>query len=109
MPLSSQPIPHDLLRKIEFHNFGHALEILPQSCPDEWDDILVALRGFSIPLSEVVAAGGNESAIPKRFDDLLYPKGWREIRITGDLLIKMFPRKSAQRRGAFASEQSMWA
>lgn len=104
MPLSSQPIPHDLLRKFEFHNFGHALEILPQSCPDEWDDILVALRGFSIPLSEVVAAGGNESAIPKRFDDLLYPKGWREIRITGDLLIKMFPRKSAQRRGAFASE-----
>ena len=95
-------LPEDLQKKFEFHNFGHALEILPQACPEEWNDLLAALRGFTIPLSEVIAAGGNESAIPKRFDDLLYPKGWREIRITGDLLIKMYPRKSAQRRGSFA-------
>jgi len=95
-------IPVDLKEKFEFHNFGHALEILPQACPDEWNDLLTALRGFSIPLPEIKAAGGNESAIPKRFDDLLYPKGWREIRITGDLLIKLFPRKSVQRRGTFS-------
>ncbi len=92
----------DLRKKFEFHNFGHALEILQQACTEEWNDILTALGGFTIPLSEVIASGGNESAIPKRFDDLLYPKGWREIRITGDLLIKMYPRKSAQRRGTFA-------
>ncbi len=97
-------IPTALREKFEFHNFGHALEILPQACADEWNDLLAALGGFTIPLSDVVAAGGNESAIPKRFDDLLYPKGWREIRITGDLLIKMYPRKSAQRRGAFSAK-----
>lgn len=97
-------ISEELRDKFEFHDFGHALEILPQAYPAEWDDLTAALSGLSIPLSEITAAGGNESAIPKRFDDLLYPKGWREIRITGDLLIKMYPRKSAQRRGAFADE-----
>lgn len=102
MPTVDSIIPVDLKEKFEFHNFGHALEILPQACPEEWDDLLTALRGLSIPLLEIKAAGGNESAIPKRFDDLLYPKGWREIRITGDLLIKMFPRKTVQRRGTFS-------
>lgn len=98
------PIPPGLRDRFEFHNFGHALEILPSACPTEWADLLFALESFNIPLDEIKAAGGNESAIPKRFDDLLYPKGWREIRITGDLLIKMYPRKTAQRRGTFASE-----
>lgn len=104
MPTIEAIIPSDLRDKFEFHNFGHALEILPQACSEEWKDLLNALRALSIPLAEVTASGGNESAIPKRFDDLLYPKGWREIRITGDLLIKMYPRKSAQRRGSFADK-----
>ena len=104
MPTLRPAISEELCAKFEFHDFGHALDILPQSYPDEWADLTAALAGLSIPLSEITAAGGNESAIPKRFDDLLYPKGWREIRITGDLLIKMYPRKSAQRRGAFDDE-----
>lgn len=95
-------VPADLRDKFEFHNFGHALEILHQSCAAEWADLLEVLRGLTIPVSEITTAGGNESAIPKRFDDLLYPKGWREIRITGDLLVKMFPRQSVNRRGRFA-------
>ena len=97
-------LPADLRAKYEFHNIGHALEILTQACPDEWADLASALRELTIPVEEVQSAGGNESAIPKRFDALLYPKGWREIRITGDLLIKMYPRRSVQRRGAFAAE-----
>ena len=28
-----------LLEKIEFHNYGHALEILTQSFPAEWGDL----------------------------------------------------------------------
>ncbi len=97
-------VPDDLSGKFEFHNFGHALEILTQACQEEWADLHTALRDLVIPIADVRVAGGNESPIPKRFDDLLYPKGWREIRITGDLLIKMFPRKAIHRRGAFAAE-----
>ena len=47
-------------------------------------------------------AGGNETAIPKKFDDVLYPRGWREIRISGDLLVKRWKRRKS--RGRFASE-----
>lgn len=32
----------------------------------------------------------------------LYPYGWREIRISGDLTVKKYPRQSVQRRGRFA-------
>lgn len=95
-------VPPRLLAKYEFHNFGHAIEILTQACKNEWNDLLECLKKLTIPRREILEAGGNESQIPKRFDDLLYPKGWREVRITGDLLIKLFPRKSALRRGAFA-------
>lgn len=104
MPTTDFVIPATLRAKFEFHNFGHALEILPQAYQEEWNDLVSALERFSVPLTEVKVGGGNESAIPKRFDDLLYPKGWREIRITGDLLIKMFPRKAVQRRGKFADK-----
>lgn len=40
---------------------------------------------------------------PKKFDDVLYPLGWREIKITGDLLVKLYPRRANQ-RGKFSSE-----
>ena len=106
MKTLEKQLPADLRAKYEFHNFGHAWEILSQACPEEWHDLQTALRKLTIPVEHVRVAGGNESPIPKIFDDLLYPKGWREIRITGDLLIKMFPRKSAQRRGAFAAQPS---
>ena len=93
-----------LLGKFEFHNYGHALEILTQACPDEWNDLLNCFENLVLSVDDIKKAGGNESPIPKKFDDLLYPAGWREIRITGDLLVKMYPRQAAQRRGRFASE-----
>ena len=101
MELSSV-IPQQILRKLEFYNFGHALEILIQSCQEEWEDLLNCFEQLTISLDDIMTAGGNESPIPKKFDDLLYPRGWREIRITGDLLVKMYPRKSIQRRGKFS-------
>ena len=55
-------------------------------------------------MEDIRQAGGNESPIPKKFDCLLYPHGWREIRITGDLIVKLYPRQNAQRRGRFSDE-----
>ena len=55
-------------------------------------------------MDDIRKAGGNESPIPKKFDDVLYPYGWREIRISGDLIVKKYPRQTAQRRGRFADE-----
>lgn len=97
-------ISSDILPKYEFYDYGHALEILHESFSEEWDEIQEALRHLRLTVEDVSKAGGNESPIPKKFDDILYPCGWREIRISGDLIVKKYPRQTAQRRGRFANE-----
>lgn len=99
----TQYIRENLLEKYEFQNYGHALEILNEAFPVEWSEIQNCLDQLLISIDDLKAAGGNETAIPKKFDDVLYPLGWREIRITGDLLVKLYPRRSNQ-RGRFADE-----
>ena len=97
-------ISEDLTKKFEFYNYGHALEILSDAFSDEWLEIQQCLNGLVITVDDLKTAGGNESPIPKKFDNVLYPMGWREIRITGDLLVKMYPRRSVQRRGRFSDD-----
>ncbi len=98
------PISDELSRKYEFYNYGHALEILSDAFPQEWEEIQMCLNQLVISVDDLKMAGGNESPIPKKFDSVLYPLGWREIRITGDLLVKMYPRQVAQRRGRFSDQ-----
>lgn len=97
-------IDRDILSKYEYFDYGHALEILHESFQEEWKEIQNALRMLKLTVADITKAGGNESPIPKKFDDVLYPCGWREIRISGDLLVKKYPRQTAQRRGRFADE-----
>lgn len=97
-------IDTDILDKFEFHNYGHALEILSESFPVEWKELQECLRRLTLTKDDIMQAGGNESPIPKKFDDVLYPYGWREIRISGDMIVKKYPRQTAQRRGRFAVE-----
>ena len=104
MLASKKYIHLDIQYKYEFFDYGHALEILHESYPAEWKEIQVALRQLKLTLADISKAGGNESPIPKKFDDALYPCGWREIRISGDLIVKKYPRQAAQRRGRFSNE-----
>lgn len=93
-----------LLHRFDFYNYGHALEILHNAFPVEWFELQKCLQELQLTLSDIKKSGGNESPIPKKFDDILYPLGWREIRISGDLTVKKYPRQAAQRRGRFADE-----
>ena len=92
----------ELLEKYEFHNYNHALEILTQAFSVEWEELMSCLRQFSITIAELRESGGNETRIPRKFDKILYPCGWRETRIKGDLHIQFFPRKEEQ-RGRFST------
>lgn len=96
-------IRESLLEKFEFQNYAHALEILQDAFPKEWKEVQDSLEKLTISIEDLQTAGGNETAIPKKFDDILYPLGWREIRITGDLLVKLYPRRANQ-RGRFSDE-----
>lgn len=95
-------IDKSIRSKFEFYNYGHALEILHDAFPTEWNELQDCLGKLQLSLDDIKTEGGNESPIPKKFDDVLYPYGWREIRISGDLTVKKYPRQSAQRRGRFA-------
>ena len=87
--------------RFEYRSYGHALEILQSSFQTEWGEICEALKSLEITADEIRAGGGNESAIPAKFDRVLWPRGWREVRITGDLLVKVFPRAVNAKRGRF--------
>ena len=96
-------IAPDLLEKFEFYSYNHALEIITQAFPAEWSEIVDCLRQLRITTDDLRESGGNETKIPKKFDDVLYPRGWHEIRISGDLHIKYYPRQ-AEQRGRFSQE-----
>lgn len=100
----SKYIDADILHKFEYRDYGHALEILHESFSEEWREIQECLRKLKLTVQDISTAGGNESPIPKKFDDVLYPYGWREIRISGDLIVKKYPRQAVQRRGRFADK-----
>ena len=96
-------IRESLLSRFEFQSYGHAIEILNEAFPAEWLELQDCLDRLTISVDDILAAGGNETAIPKKFDDILYPLGWREIKITGDLLVKLYPRRANQ-RGRFSDQ-----
>lgn len=95
-------IPNNISEKYEFFNYNHALEILTGSFPSEWSEILHALETVSIKSADLIQSGGNESPIPPKFNEVLDPLGWREIKISGDLIVKIYPRKG--KKGRFSDE-----
>ena len=93
-------VPAEILDRFECFNYNHAAEILSQSFPEEWDEVCQALKNFQITIADITAAGGNESSIPPKLASSLDPLGWKEIRISGDLIIKFYPRKN--KKGTFS-------
>ena len=60
---------------------NNALDILIGSFSGEWEEIIDCLRRFQISTEEIIISGGNESMMPKKIDDMLFPQGWAEMRI----------------------------
>lgn len=89
-------IPESIVEKYEFYNFNSALEILTQSYPAEFQEIVSTLEKFEIRTEDILKKGGNESSIPKKFRELLDPLGWREIEISGDLVVRLLEGKSTK-------------
>ena len=94
-------LPETVIHKYTVYNYNHAAEILSQSFPAELKEICMALERLQISISDITTAGGNESPIPPKIAQHLEPLGWKEIRISGDLLIKFYPR-SGKLKGRFS-------
>lgn len=91
--LVAKAIPADILERYEVHSYRNAAVILSEARHEEFQDLLVALRGFSITTNMIRTAGGNESEIPRLLSATLRPRGWHETIVRGDLLVKMLWRE----------------
>jgi len=89
-------VPASLLSRYEIHNFNHAIEVLSQAYATEYAEIIEALENFSLSVSDIIAGGGNESAIPKKLSAYLHPREWQEVKITGDLIVRLHRRNPSQ-------------
>ena len=71
-------VPSDVSALYEVREWRNGLAVMSAACPDEWMEVLRALREFRLYATEVMKKGGNRSAIAIRMDTLLARQGWRE-------------------------------
>lgn len=87
--------PDDILEKYEIYNYDHAAEIMSLAYPSEFNDLIDVLRNIHISLDDILTAGGNESPIPPKYKEILFPRGWSETKIHGDVKLVLDYRSSA--------------
>ena len=88
--------PVDILEKYEIYNYYHAAEILATAYQEEFQELIDVLRNVNISIDDVLIGGGNESAIPPKFKNILFPLGWAETRVHGDLHLTLDYRSGAE-------------
>ena len=79
----------EVIGKYDVYSYRHAAAIFRQAFPRRLAEIEEALLNFRITTTDIAMPGGNESVIPKKFSSQLRPKGWRETRIQGDLVVRI--------------------
>lgn len=108
MEIVRQKIPADIFEKYEIFSYRNAAVILSETRKAEFEEILNALRNFTITTDIIRRAGGNESEIPKLLTAALRPLGWHETMVQGDLLVRLLWREltgTKKGKGVFEKKQ----
>lgn len=71
-------VPEDILQLYHVKEWRNAAGVLTTACPEEWDDLIAVLRGFTLLQSEILKKGGRHSPIAQRIDRAFYARGWKE-------------------------------
>lgn len=71
-------IPTDIRDNYKVFEWNHAIAILKEDFPNEFEEIMGVLRGFQLNRSDIVARGGRKSPVAKRLDQPFYDMEWRE-------------------------------
>lgn len=87
-------IPADVLARYEVFSYRNAALILSEAHPQEFGELMDALRGFRLTRAIIAKPGGSESEVPKAFSTLLRRHGWHETTIQADLLVKLLWREA---------------
>lgn len=80
-------IPKDIMNLYEIYDFKHAAAILKNEFTKEFEEICGALRSFRFTEKDVLDPGGSESAIPKKFSDILRVIGWNETKLNAKIIV----------------------
>lgn len=82
-------IPADIRHRYEIVSYRNAAVTLAHTRKAEFEELLQALRAFSLTTHMIRTAGGNESEVPKLLSSSLRPNGWHETIVQGDLVVTM--------------------
>lgn len=88
-------IPERIRNKFEIYSYRNAANILRNSFPQHFEEIMGALDAFSITTTQIRTPGGSKSEIAK-YVDTLFAEDWRETRISADLHVKLMPPKGGE-------------
>ncbi|MBB3175403.1 hypothetical protein FHR90_003258 [Endobacter medicaginis] len=102
-------LPDGFTDKFDVYSYRNALRILSTSCRAEFEEVIEALEGFSIRTDDIVVGGGNKSKIAKGVEGIFHPLGWRETRVSADLLITRTVHIDPNKRGKSAPTEKTHA
>lgn len=78
-------IPKQISKLYEIHDYKHAAAILSQEFPNEFKELCSVLNVFRFTMGDIMAKGGSESNIPKKFSKILRPLNWEEKNLSAEL------------------------
>jgi hypothetical protein len=71
-------VPADIEQRYEVHEWRNGLAILTAAHPQEWEDMLHVLRGFTLLRTDILSPGGRKSRIADKLDGEFLKLGWTE-------------------------------
>jgi len=88
--------PQDIRDRFELFSYRNAAGILKSSFPNQFSELISALRKFEITTTMIRSPGGSKSEIAS-YVDTLFDEEWEETRISADLHVKLIHAKQKNR------------
>ncbi len=80
-------IPSFIKENYEVHEWKHAIAILKEDFPEEWNDIIELLTSFRLKKEWIITPGGRKTKVSDYIDSFLYEKGWAEKKFTTKVVV----------------------
>jgi hypothetical protein len=86
--MTNQPlVPADIAERFEVHEWRNGLAILAAAHPNEWQNILEVLRGFTLLRSDIMKPGGSKGLISSKLDSHFTKLGWAETQFHTKIVV----------------------
>ncbi|MEJ0028114.1 MAG: BglII/BstYI family type II restriction endonuclease [Rhizomicrobium sp.] len=93
--MSNHPlVPKEITDRYYVQEWRHGIAILSAAHPQEWNDILDALRNFQLLKSDILKPGGSKSDIAGKIDGALIAREWREKAFDTKIIVDGVPHPS---------------